>query len=140
VPSVGVLRGWGAWNGALATTVAHDSHNLVVYGHDPIDMAAAANALIATQGGVAVASGGKVQAIVELPVCGLLSDAPAAVVAEQFRALRAAAGSLTQWAPPYLVLKAVFGASLACNPGPHVTDLGIADGSTGQVFASSLAA
>jgi len=38
------------------------------------------------------------------------------------------------------VLKAVFGASLACNPGPHVTDLGIADGGSGRVFASALMA
>jgi adenine deaminase len=76
--------------------------------------------------------------MVELPVCGLLSDAPTEVVAAQFRSLRAAAESLTQWAPPYLVLKAVFGASLACNPGPHVTDRGIADGTSGEVFASAL--
>lgn len=106
----------------------HDSHNLAVFGHDPEDMALAANAVIAAQGGIAVTSGSELRAIVELPVCGLLSDAPTATVAAQFRALRAAAEPLTDWSPPYLVLKAVFGASLACNPGPHVADLGIADG------------
>jgi adenine deaminase len=137
-PRLGALRGWGRWRGALATSVLHDSHNLAVIGHDAEDMAVAANAVIAARGGIAVASGGRVRALVELPVCGLISDAPTEVVAAQFRALRAAAEPLTDWAPPYLVLKAVFGASLACNPGPHVTDLGIADGTGGRVFASAL--
>ena len=137
-PVLGVLRGWGNWRGALATSVLHDSHNLAVFGHDPVDMAVAANAVIAAQGGISVAAGGELRALVELPVAGLLSDAPTETVAAQFRALRAAAEPLTDWSPPYLVLKAVFGASLACNSGPHVTDLGIADGSTGAVFASAL--
>ncbi len=137
-PRIGVLRGWSTWRGALATTVAHDSHNLVVFGRDGTDMAIAANAVIAAQGGVAVAVGGQLRAIVELPVCGLLSDAPTAAVAAQFRALRAAAEPIAEWRPPYLVLKSVFGASLACNPGPHVTDIGIADGTTGEVFASAV--
>jgi adenine deaminase len=137
-PVLGVLRGWGRWRGALATSVLHDSHNLAVFGRDPSDMALAANAVIAARGGIAVAAGGAVRALVELPVCGLLSDAPTEVAAAQFRALRAAAEPITDWSPPYLVLKSVFGASLACNPGPHVTDLGIADGGSGQVFASAL--
>jgi adenine deaminase len=138
MPMVGVLRGWGCWRGALATSVLHDSHNLAVFGHDPADMAAAANAVIAAQGGIAVVTGGVVRALVELPVCGLLSDEPTESVAAKFRALRSAAEPLTDWTPPYLVLKAVFGASLACNPGPHVTDLGIADGSTGEVLAAAI--
>jgi adenine deaminase len=137
-PVLGVLRGWGSWRGALATSVLHDSHNLAVFGHDPEAMALAANAVIAAEGGIAVAMDGAVRALVALPVCGLLSDAPTATVAAQFQALRAAAEPLTDWSPPYLVLKAVFGASLACNPGPHVTDLGIADGATGAVFAAAL--
>lgn len=133
-PSLGVLEGWGAWQGALATTVAHDSHNLCVFGHAPDDMALAANALIACGGGMAVAQEGAVRALLPLPVCGLLSDAPAAEVAAQFAALRAAAEGLTQWQPPYRVFKAIVGATLACNAGPHVTDLGIADGSSGEVL------
>ena len=137
VPVLGVLRDWGSWRGALATSVPHDSHNLAVFGHDPEDMALAANAVIAAQGGMAVASGSELRAIVELPVCGLLSDAPTATVAAQFRALRAAAEPLTDWSPPYLVLKAVFGASLACNPGPHVPT-SASPMATGAVFASAL--
>ncbi len=137
-PVLGVLRNWGAWRGALATTVAHDAHNLVVLGRDPADMAAAANALIACQGGVAVAAGGQVRALLELPVCGLLADAPIAEVGAGFARVRRAAEAIVDWPWPLPVVKAAMGASLACNPGPHVTDLGIADGSTGQVFADSL--
>ncbi|MDJ0388088.1 adenine deaminase C-terminal domain-containing protein [Roseomonas sp. E05] len=137
-PVLGVLEGWGAWRGALATTVAHDSHNLCVFGHDPADMAAAANALIACGGGMAVAAGGAVRAVLPLPVCGLLSDAPAEQVAAQFTALRAAADEIAEWQPPYRVFKAVVGATLACNAGPHVTDLGIADGGSGAVFPGAL--
>lgn len=138
VPVMGVLRGWGKWNGALATTVAHDSHNLIVFGSDAASLAAAANAVTQAGGGMAVASSGTVQAVLPLPVCGLISDAPAPEVAAQLRKLREAADAVADWMPPVLTFKAVVGASLACNPGPHVTDLGITDGTTGAVFASAL--
>jgi adenine deaminase len=111
-----------------------------VLGRDAADMAAAANALIARQGGIAVAAGGAVRALLELPVCGLLSDAPLAEVAEGFGRVQRAAEAIVDWPWPLPLVKAVLGASLACNPGPHVTDLGIADGSTGEVFASSVIA
>ena len=138
VPVMGVLREWGAWRGAIATTVSHDSHNLVVFGRDPVDLAAAANAVTASGGGMAVASGGTVQAVLPLPVCGLVSDAPAATVAANLAALRQAADAIVDWQPPLLTFKALVGASLACNPGPHVTDMGITDGSTGAVYPSAL--
>jgi adenine deaminase len=138
VPVMGVLRGWGKWNGALATTVAHDSHNLIVFGSDAASLAAAANAVTHAGGGMAVASGGLVRAVLPLPICGLISDAPAAEIAASLRALRLAADAVADWMPPVLTFKAIVGASLACNPGPHVTDLGIADGTTGEVFASAL--
>jgi adenine deaminase len=139
-PVLGVLQGWGAWRGALATTVAHDSHNLVVFGREPADMAAAANALIGCGGGMAVAAGGAVTALLELPVCGLLSTAPLPAVAQAFRAVRDAADRIADWQPPYGSFKSCVGAALACNPGPHVTDLGITDGTTGQVFPGSVIA
>jgi adenine deaminase len=138
IPVLGVLQGWTTWRGALATSVAHDSHNLVVFGREPADLAAAANAVIAAGGGMAVATNGAVTAILRLPVCGLLSDAPVTEVARELRALREAADAIVDWQPPLLTFKSVVGASLACNPGPHVTDVGIADGSTGAVFASAL--
>ncbi|WP_342239794.1 adenine deaminase C-terminal domain-containing protein [Inquilinus sp. OTU3971] len=133
VPQIGILDDWGHWRGALATTISHDSHNLTVFGRDPADMAAAANAVIAAGGGMAVAEGGAVTALVALPVCGLLSDAPAAEVAADFAAVKAAADRIVDWQPPYRTFKAVVGASLACNPGPHVTDLGLTDGTTGEI-------
>jgi adenine deaminase len=139
-PVLGILEGWSSWRGALATTVAHDSHNLVVFGRDPADMAAAANALIQCGGGMAVAAEGRVTALLQLPVCGLLSDDPAPEVAAAFAALKQATDRIVDWQPPLLTFKAIVGATLACNPGPHVTDVGITDGSTGEVFASALVA
>jgi adenine deaminase len=133
-PSLAALTDWGRWRGAFATTVAHDSHNLCVFGRDPADMAAAANALIACGGGMAVAKDGVVIALLPLPVAGLVSDRPLAEVAAAFRAIRAAADQVAEWKPPFRVFKALVGASLACNPGPHLTDVGISDGSTGTVI------
>lgn len=132
-PVVGLLQEWGSWSGAIATTVAHDSHNLNVFGSDTNDMAVAANALLACGGGMAVAQRGQVLALLPLPVCGLLSDAPVAEVGAQLAALRAAADLVADWLPPLRSFKAIVGASLACNPGPHVTDMGICDGCSGEI-------
>ena len=139
-PALGVLQGWGTWRGALATTVSHDSHNLTVFGRDPEDMAVAANALIGCGGGLAVASGGQLRAVLELPVCGLLSERPAREVAEAFAAVREEAGRIADFAEPMLPFRSIMGASLACNPGPHLTDLGLTDGSTGAIFPDSIMA
>ncbi|HZG30723.1 MAG TPA: adenine deaminase C-terminal domain-containing protein [Ensifer sp.] len=139
-PKVGVLTGWGHWRGALATTVSHDSHNLTVFGGNAEDMAVAANALIAAGGGMAVASGGKVDTLLPLPLAGLVSDASLAQVAAQFARLREAASRIVDWNPPYLVFKAVVGATLACNAGPHQTDVGICDVATGKVLKSPVLA
>lgn len=135
---LGFLTGWGTWRGAFATTLAHDSHNLTVFGSDPADMAAAANAVIEVGGGMAVATGGKVEVLLPLPLSGLVSEAPMAEVAEGFRQIRAAMDGLVDWQPPYLVFKACFGATLACNPGPHQTDRGIADVATGTLLESPI--
>lgn len=132
-PGLGLLTGWGAWRGAFATTVSHDSHNLTVFGADPADMAAAANAVIAAGGGMAVAEGGSVTACLPLPLAGLVSAAPLAEVARGFQALRDAMDRVVPWEPPYLVFKACFGATLACNAGPHQTDRGTADAATGTL-------
>ncbi|MCQ8242294.1 adenine deaminase [Rhizosaccharibacter radicis] len=138
-PVLGVLGGWGRWKGAIATTISHDSHNLTVFGRDARDMAAAANALIAAGGGMAVAQDGVLQAVLPLSVCGLLSEAPAGEVASGLAGVREAADRVADFTVPPLMFRATVGASLACNPGPHVTDLGIADGTTGEVFAHSVA-
>jgi len=137
-PRIGFLRGWGEWRGAFATTVSHDSHNLTVFGADPDDLAAAANALTEAGGGMAVAQGGKVLALLPLPVSGLVSPAPLAEVAAGFAALRTAMDRVVDWQPPYLIFKACFGATLACNAGPHQTDRGIADVLAGTVLPSPI--
>jgi adenine deaminase len=137
-PRIGFLREWGAWNGAFATTISHDSHNLTVFGGNAKDMAVAANAVITAGGGMAVASAGVVKALLPLPISGLVSEAPLSDVANGFAALRTAMNSVVAWQPPYLIFKACFGATLACNTGPHQTDLGIADVLTGTVLASPI--
>ncbi|SCY66203.1 adenine deaminase [Rhizobium sp. NFACC06-2] len=136
ITRTGFLTGWGNWNGAFATTVSHDSHNLTVFGGNAEDMALAANAVIETGGGMAIASEGKVTALLPLPLSGLVSNAPLEEVARAFEDLREAVGRVVEWQPPYLVFKACFGATLACNIGPHQTDIGIADVLTGKVTES----
>ncbi|GAN54359.1 adenine deaminase [Tanticharoenia sakaeratensis] len=137
-PGLGVLEGWGRWEGAFATTILHDSHNLAVFGRDPADMAAAANALIACGGGMAVAKDGEVISELALPVCGLLSEEAPEVVATRFAQLRAASDAIVPEKLAVPIVKLVIGASLACNPGPHVTDLGITDGMTGRIVTDML--
>ncbi|WP_372617443.1 adenine deaminase [Falsiroseomonas sp.] len=134
VPRTCLADGWGAPRGAIATTIAHDSHNLLVLGRDPDDMQAAANALIACGGGMAVAERGQVTALLPLPIAGLLAETPAAETAAGFAKLREAADRVMEWQPPFRVFRGLTGISLACNPGPHPTDLGLTDGGTGEVF------
>ncbi len=126
-PKIAYLTGWGHWRGAFATTVSHDSHNLTAFGGNEQDLAAACNAVIALQGGMAVAINGEVVATLPLPLSGLISDKPLGEISAQFVALREAMDKVIQWQPPYLIFKACFGATLACNAGPHLTDRGIAD-------------
>jgi adenine deaminase len=68
---------------AVASTVAHDSHHMIVVGTSKGDMAQAANRLAEAGGGVVVVSGGKELALVELPIAGLMSDEPAEIVARK---------------------------------------------------------
>ena len=124
---VALLEDWGEWRGAFATTVSHDSHNLTVFGRDPSDMALAANTVRTSQGGLCVVANGAVRAQLALPLAGLVAEAPLADVARDFAALREALDDLVCWDPPYLVFKALFGASLVCNAGPRLSDVGIVD-------------
>ncbi|MEO1689555.1 MAG: adenine deaminase C-terminal domain-containing protein, partial [Pseudomonadota bacterium] len=83
-----LVSGFG-WRGrmALASTVAHDSHHMIVVGTSPRDMAAAANRLGEVGGGAALYADGAEAALVPLPICGLISDAPAEEVAARAEAL-----------------------------------------------------
>lgn len=132
-PQLALLEGWGELRGAIATSYSHDSHNLVVLGRDAHDMALAANALIASGGGMALSQNGALLAQVAMPIAGMLSDLPAAELAEQFKNLRNLSAQVADWEPPYRVFKAIEGTCLACNAGPHLTDLGLTDGSSRQI-------
>jgi len=133
-PRIGFLTGWGEWRGAFCTTVSHDSHNLTVFGDNAHDMALAANAVISAGGGMAVAKDGRIEALLPLPLSGLVTDASLQDTALAFAGIRKAMEKIVNWKPPYRVFKACFGATLACNIGPHQTDRGIADVVTGKVL------
>lgn len=132
-PQLALLEGWGELRGAIATSYSHDSHNLVVLGRDPQDMAVAADALIASGGGMALSQNGEILAQVAMPIAGMLSDLPPAELAQQFKNLRDLSARIADWEPPYRVFKAIEGTCLACNAGPHLTDLGLTDGTTRQI-------
>ncbi len=121
----GFLKNSGLRNGAVASTISHDSHNLIVLGKDPRDMLATANYLITVQGGVAVAENGEVVASVELPVAGLMSEEPLDLVAERFRRVREAFKRLGLRDHPYAPL--VFFLALPVIPAAKITDKGLFD-------------
>ena len=110
---------------AVASTVAHDSHNLLVVGTDEADMAAAANALARAGGGMLVVREGRVLATVELPVGGLMSNQNAGRVASAagrlLQAYRACGCSLNN---PNMQLSLL---GLAVIPELRLTDLGLVD-------------
>lgn len=122
---LGFLRGLGLREGALASSVAHDSHNLIVAGVTDEDMAFAANALRECGGGQVAVSGGRVLARLPLPVAGLLSLAGAAEVALGERELRqAAAGLGCPLASPFMALSFL---ALPVIPALKLTDRGLVD-------------
>ena len=86
--SLGFIDKSGLKEGAIASTISHDSHNLIVLGRNPADMALAVNTLIECQGGLAVANNGKVLAKVELPVAGLMSEEETQTVARKLATFR----------------------------------------------------
>ena len=122
---LGFVAGSGLQAGALASSVAHDAHNLVVVGMSDRDMAFAVERLVELGGGIVAVDGLRVLAECPLPVAGLLSDAPLAEVIAQSRACNDAAHALG-WtgATPFLTL-----AFLALSVIPHlkITDRGLVD-------------
>ena len=69
-----MAKGYGIRNGAVASSVSHDSHNIIVIGDNDADMAIAVNEIIRTQGGYTVVENGKVYETLALPIMGLMSD------------------------------------------------------------------
>lgn len=119
-----LLEGIGLKAGALATTYAHDSHNLVVVGRSPADMAAAANLLIEAGGGYAAAAEGKKLALAALPVAGVLADCPVEELAGDFRTFMEAAASLGVAGDPISLLTSL---PLPVVPAYRPTDMGLVD-------------
>jgi adenine deaminase len=106
---------------------------LVVYGAHANDMALAANTVVEMGGGSAVVKDGAVIARMAFPVAGLLSAMDPEAVAREHMALVEAAGTVIEWEGRYRTFKALSGQCLACNAGPHLTDLGLTDGGTREV-------
>ena len=91
---LGFVKGLGLKKGAIASSVSHDSHNLIVAGTSEEEMAFVANTCIEMGGGLAVCSEGKVLAKLPLPIGGLMSNEEAAVVAKQNEEVRKAVHTL----------------------------------------------
>jgi adenine deaminase len=119
------VSGSGLERGALASTVAHDAHNLVVVGASDDDMAVAVGRLAEIGGGIVVVDDGRVVAECPLPVAGLLSDQPLDVVVDQSRACNAAAAGLGwRGATPFLTTAFL---ALSVIPSLKLTDRGLVD-------------
>ncbi len=122
---VGFIQGIGLRRGAMAGTVAHDHHNLVVIGADDASMLAAARAVAAMGGGLAVAEGDAVRAMLPLPVAGLMSDRPIAEVRRGYDALIAAAQALgSPLHDPFMAMSFM---ALEVIPKLKLTDQGLVD-------------
>ena len=122
---VGFARGFGLQAGALASSHAHDAHNVVVVGMTDEDMAAAANHLRAIGGGQVVVMEGRVIADLPCPIGGLLSDLTFEEVADRARVLEEAAGELGTTLPsPFMAMSFL---ALSVIPELKLTDRGLVD-------------
>jgi adenine deaminase len=120
----GLVSGLGLGRGAIATTIAHDAHHLLVTGLDPEDMLIAAEAVAAAGGGLAVVDRGAVQ-LLPLPLAGLMIDLPVGVVGAQLRSLEAAVAALgVDFEEPFMVLSFI---TLSVIPRLRLTLDGVLD-------------
>lgn len=123
---VGFVEGFGILSGAIASTVAHDAHNLVVMGTNDRDMRAAVEALIQSQGGLCAVKDGEVVELLPLPIAGIMSDQPMPWVAERIEVLqertRSALGIRVEH--PYMTLAFL---ALSVIPELKLTDRGYVD-------------
>ena len=122
---VGLVRGFGLQAGALASSVAHDAHNVGVVGTNDRDMLCAIHTVASQQGGLAVVRDGRVLATLPLPIGGLMSDLPFEDVAQSLDAVEAAAKELgCQLARPFMSLSFL---ALSVIPSLKLTDRGLVD-------------
>ena len=122
---LGLVKGFGLKKGAIASSVAHDAHNLVIAGTNDSDIVQAAHVLQAMGGGFACVVDGEVRARVPLPIGGLISPVPAAELVQQLRRLDAAAAELgCTLEHPCMTLSFL---SLSVIPALKLTDQGLVD-------------
>ncbi|NVN23251.1 adenine deaminase [Asaia siamensis] len=121
----GFVQGFGLKEGALASSVGHDSHNLCVVGMSDADMALAVSRLTELGGGFVAVDGGRVIAELSLPIAGLMSDQPFETVRDDLEALRRAVGGMGgTLEEPFLQLAFL---PLPVIPHLKITDLGLID-------------
>jgi adenine deaminase len=124
-PAVAFIRSFGLERGALASSVAHDSHNIVAVGVDDADIVAAVNAVIDARGGIAVAADGQVDRV-PLPVAGLMSNQDGYSVASAYAAIDRRAKELgTGLRAPFMTLSFM---ALLVIPALKLSDKGLFDG------------
>jgi len=122
---VGFVKGFGLREGALASSVAHDSHNIVVVGASDGDMAAAVKQVIEMDGGQAVAAGGEISFSLALPIAGLMSTGPLDRVAAAVRDMNGAAADLgCRLDDPFMTMSFL---ALPVIPELKLTDRGLVD-------------
>jgi adenine deaminase len=122
---LGFVRGFGLKRGAIASSVAHDSHNLIVVGADDTDMMAAARAVADMEGGLAAVENGVVRARLPLPIAGLMSDQPLEVVREDMDELLAVAQEMgSRLRDPFMTMSFL---ALPVIPALKLTDKGLVD-------------
>jgi adenine deaminase len=122
---LGLVKGFGLKNGALGSSIAHDSHNIVVVGTNDQDIFAAVKEIERLQGGLIAAVGGKIKGSLALPIAGLLSEEPLEVVVSKLEKLQKIAAGLGCALPsPFATLSFL---SLAVIPELRLTDKGLVD-------------
>ena len=122
---LGFISGFGLRRGAIAGSVGHDHHNLIVIGADDASMQHAAEQVIAMGGGLAIVDGDQVLGTLPLPVAGLMTDAPMPQVRREYDALIAAAHRLGSTMPDPFMTMSFMG--LEVIPSLKLTDLGLVD-------------
>jgi len=121
----GFTKGFGIKRGALAQTVAHDAHNLLVVGSNDADMALAANTLIECGGGLVAVLDGKVLSVVELPIAGLMSDKPIDEMSASIEKMEQTWAEMGSTLPsPFMTMALI---PLACLPETRLTNRGLVD-------------
>lgn len=122
---VGFVKGFHLKRGALASSIAHDSHNIIVVGANDVDMRVAAECIVVMQGGVAVVNEGEVYVSLPLPVAGLMSHEPVEVVRASFDRVTDAAHALgCPLDDPFMTLSFL---ALPVIPALRLTDKGLVD-------------